>query len=270
MTQDWQVSDAEVIEVGGDLDPVRVVQVGLIGGRVEVVAQDGPAARVEVTAVHGRHLEVVWADGVLAVRHPHVRWDGLLDALKGLARGEDSADLSIVVPRGAAVRISTVSADGVLSGLRAPATVRTISGTMVVDDVTGDLAARTVSGRVEIRSLSGSLTGESVSGSLSVQATSLSELDAKTVSGDLVVDLGQAPSVVSLKSVSGDLTVRIPAAAGYRLDARSVSGQIVADGRRLGAPRPGPPQGEVRSGDESVHVSASSVSGDVTLLRADP
>ena len=43
--------------------------------------------------------------------------------------------------------------------------------------------------------------------------------------------------------------------------------QIVADGRRIGAGRPGPPQGEIRDGDESVHVSAMSVSGDVTLLR---
>lgn len=70
-----------------------------------------------------------------------------------------------------------------------------------------------------------------------------------------------------MKSVSGDLVVRVPADAGYRIDAKSVSGRIVADGRRLGAGRPGPPQGEIRHGDESVRVSAASVSGDVTLLR---
>jgi Putative adhesin len=270
MTRSWQISGPEVIDVGADTDPVRTLQVGLVGGRVDVVAQDGPGARVEVTSARGRHLEVTWADGVLVVRHPHVRWDGLLDALKGFARGEDCADLRITTPRAAVVRLSTGSADGTLTGLRAAATLRTVSGDLTVGDQVGDVAARTVSGRIDLRSLTGSVTGETVSGSLTVQATSLPRLDVKTVSGALVVDLGQAPSTVSLKSVSGDLTVRIPPGAGYRLDARSVSGQIVADGRRLGATRPGPPQGEVRSGDESVHISANSVSGDVTLHRSDP
>jgi hypothetical protein len=270
MVRSWQVGGPEVIDAGDETDPVRTLQVGLVGGRVEVLGHDGPGARVEVTSARGRHLEVTWADGVLAVRHPHVRWDGLLDALKGFARGEDDADLRITVPRTAAVRLSTGSADGELTGLRAAATVRTVSGALTVDDLVGDLAVRTVSGQIEVRSLTGSVTGESVSGPLTVQATSLPHLDVKTVSGALTVDLDQTPSALYLKSVSGDLTVRIPPAAGYRLDARSVSGQIVADGRQLGATRPGPPQGEVRSGDESVHISANSVSGDVTLLRTDP
>jgi hypothetical protein len=267
MGRSWQLAEPEVVEVGGTDEPVRSLQIGLIAGRVDVVAHDGDTARVEVGRVRGRELEIVWGDGVLAVRHPQVRWDGLLDAVKGFARREDSAEVSIAVPRGTVVRMYTISADGLLAGLAATATVRTVSGSIVLDEVTGDVAARTVSGRIEVRALSGSLTGESVSGSLTVQARSLPELDVKTVSGELVVDLQQAPSTVTMRSVSGDLTVRIPAGAGYRLDARSVSGQIVADGRSLGASRPGPPQGEVRSGDESVRVSATSVSGDVTLLR---
>ena len=173
------------------------------------------------------------------------------------------------MPASAQVRVSTVSADGLLSGLRAPATVRTVSGELAVDGVHGDVAARTISGRIDVRDLHGSLSGESVSGSIVVQAAELPRLDVKTVSGELVVDLHAAPSKVDMKSVSGDLVVRIPGQSGFRLDARSVSGQIVADGRRIGAGRPGPPQGEIRDGDESVRVSATSVSGDVTLLRKD-
>jgi hypothetical protein len=270
MSEQWRVDGPRVVEVGGPDTPVRELKVGLVAGRVDVVAHDEPSAQVEITSVTGRELEISWHDGVLSVSHPQVRWDGLLDALKGLGRREDEAQISIALPRTASVRVSTVSADGLLSGLTARANVRTVSGELVLDDVSGDVTARTISGRIDVRALRGSLTGESVSGSLTVQALAMPELNVKTVSGELVVDLAQAPSSVTMRSVSGDLVVRIPADAGYRLDARSVSGQIVADGRRLGAGRPGPPQGEIRTGDESVRVSATSVSGDVTMLRTDP
>jgi hypothetical protein len=270
MAENWQVDGPRILEVGGEGEPVLELRVGLIAGRVDVVAHesdDDVSARIEVSSVRGRPLEVSWADGQLSVGHPKVTWDGLLDGLKSLGRRDDKAELSIAVPRSTRVRLSTVSADGLLAGLQAPATVRTVSGELVVDGVHGDVHARTISGRIDVRDLHGSLTGESVSGSLTVQATHLPQLNVKTVSGELVVDLHAVPSRVAMQSVSGDLVVRIPAGSGFRLDAKSVSGQIVADGRRIGAGRPGPPQGEIRDGDESVHVSAKSVSGDVTLLR---
>lgn len=275
MSESWQVDGPKVLQIGGRHEPVRELRVGLVSGRVDVLARTPPegqpdepgSARVEVGQVRGRPLEVVWADGVLCVAHPRITWEGLLEGLKSLGRRDDRADLSVAVPPGTQVRISTVSADGLVCGLRADATVRTVSGELMVDDVHGEVHARTISGRIDVRRLHGSLSGESVSGSLVVQAAQLRQLDVKTVSGELVVDLHSVPSHVAMRSVSGDLVVRIPPQSGFRLDARSVSGQIVADGRRIGAGRPGPPQGEIRDGDESVHVSAVSVSGDVTLLR---
>lgn len=276
MAEQWQVDGPRVVEVGSAAEPVLRLHVGLIGGRVDVIAHDtsGPSdpddaqcVRVEVTRVHGRPLDVSWRDGELWVGHPKVKWDSIFDGLKSLSRGEAEAELSIAVPAGVRVHLSTVSADGLLSGLRAPVTVHTVSGEVVVDQVSGEVGARTVSGRIDVRGLDGSLSGNSVSGSLTVQASRLPRLDAKTVSGELVVDLERTPSTLHVKTVSGDLVVRIPTDAGYRLDARTVSGAIVADGRRLRSGRPGPPQGEIRDGDESVRVSATSVSGDVTLLR---
>jgi hypothetical protein len=270
MAESWQVDGPRIIEVGGEGDAVRDLRVGLVAGRVDVVAHDDPdeaSASIEVSRVDGRPLEVTWADGELCVAHPKVRWEGVLESLKNIGKRGDVAELSIAVPAGTRVRISTVSADGLLSGLRSEASVRTVSGELAVDGVHGDVKARTVSGRIDVRGLDGSLSGESVSGSVVVHAVRLPQLDMKTVSGELVVDVEAVPSRVDMKSVSGDVVVRIPAEAGFRLDARSMSGQIVADGRRIGAGRPGPPQGEIRDGDESVRVSATSVSGDVTLLR---
>lgn len=267
MAEQWQVDGPRILDIAEEGERVRELRVGLVAGRVDVVAHDDDGARIEVSRVAGRPLQVSWDAGVLSVTHPLVKWDGLLDGLKSLGRREDAAELSIAIPRGTQVRIATVSADGLLAGLRADATVRTVSGSLVLDDQRGDVGARTISGRIEVRGLHGSLTGESVSGSLTVQALCLPHLDVKTVSGELVVDLQSSPSDVRMKSVSGDLLVRIPDGSGFCLDARTVSGQVIADGRRLGGSRPGPPQGEIRDGDESVRVSAASVSGDVTLLR---
>jgi hypothetical protein len=268
-SEKWAVSGPKVIEIGGPDEIVHELRVALVAGRVDVVAHDeDEGARVEVHRVHGRELEVTWERGSLVVRHPQVRWDNILEGIRGMARGEDSADLSIAVPRGTSVQVGTVSADGLVAGLHAPAMVRTVSGALVLDGVHGTVGARTLSGQVDVRDQHGPLSGESVSGSLTVQAVEVDDLDLKTVSGALAVDLTSPARRISLKSVSGDLTVRIPAGSGFRFDAASVSGNVVADGRRIASGPTGHRAGELREGDEAVRISAKSVSGDVTLLRA--
>jgi DUF4097 and DUF4098 domain-containing protein YvlB len=267
-SEKWAVSSPKVIEVGGPHEPVHELRVALVAGRIDVVAHDEDSAHVEVHRVSGRELEVIWERGSLVVRHPQMRWDNILEGIRGLARGEDSADLSIAVPRGTSVQVGTVSADGLVAGLHAPAMVRTVSGALVLDGVHGTVGARTLSGQVDVRDQHGPLSGESVSGSLTVQAVEIDDLDLKTVSGSLAVDLASPARRISLKSVSCDLTVRIPADSGFRFDAASVSGNVVADGRRIASGPTGHRAGELREGDEAVRISAKSVSGDVTLLRA--
>ena len=268
MSEQWSVSGPKVIEVGGPDEPVRRLVVGLVSGRVDVVAHDDDVCTVDISSVSGRDLQVDWGSGVLAINHPHVLWESLLDGLRGLGTVHDSVEVSIAVPRGTRVRLGTVSADGLLAGVHAPAEVRTVSGSLVLDGVQGAVTARTVSGRIDVRSARGSLSGESVSGSLTVQGAEVPELNLKTVSGSLTVDLHGGASQISASSVSGDFTVRIPHGAGYRFGAQSVSGHLVADGARVGERKPGRTKGEARDGDESVRVDAKSVSGDVTLLRA--
>lgn len=268
MAEQWQASGPKVVEVGGADEPVRELRVRLVAGRVDVVAHDEDVARVEVGAVRGRPLEITWRSGVLEVSHPQVRWDNLLEMVKGAFRTDDRAEVSIAVPRGVKVELGTVSAEGLLAGTTADASVKTVSGELVVDGVHGEVSARTVSGAIEVRDQHGPLTGESVSGSLTVQAAAMPRLTAKSVSGELAVDLGSSPSEIKVSSVSGDVTVRIPATAGFMLDAKSVSGRLVADGRRLGGDRPGTPRGRLSEGDESVRLSAKTVSGDVTVLRS--
>ncbi|GAB3687468.1 DUF4097 family beta strand repeat-containing protein [Angustibacter aerolatus] len=266
MAEQWEVGGPKVIEVGGADEPVRELVIGLVNGRIDVVAHDGDTADVEVAGVRGRPLQVTWGEGRLEIAHPHQSWSGLLETLRAAVQRDDRAEVTVQVPRGTAVRISTVQADGLLHGLHAAASVRTVSGELVVDGVHGPVESHTISGRIDVRDQHGPLRGNTVSGSLTVSAAELPSLSVKTVSGELVVDLASAPSEVELKSVSGDLVVRIPGPAGYRLEARSVSGQVVADGQRLRG-EPGAKGGRAIDGDESVRVVATTVSGSITLLR---
>lgn len=273
----WDVDGPTTIEVGSPQDPVREVRVRVVGGRADVVAapQDADTAgraTVAVTAVRGRGVVVTFADGVLELRHPELLWSGLLESVRESVRGafrlEDAVEVSIAVPHEVAVELGTVTADGLVSGTRLPAKVRTVSGTIAVDDVRADLQARTVSGSVEVTGHDGAVSADSVSGSLTVQALRLPRLVCGTVSGSLTVDLVAVPCHLRAKTVSGDVTVRIPADAGFTLEARSVSGAVVADGERLPA-RPGSVQGRLGHGHD-VTVGTRTVSGDVTLLRAEP
>jgi DUF4097 and DUF4098 domain-containing protein YvlB len=267
MNEQWTVTAPRVIEVGGESDPPREVKLRLVAGRADVIAHDDvDVVRVEVSSVRGRDVLVTWSDGVLEVSHPQLRWDSLLDGIRGAFTREDSAEVSIAVPRGVTVHLGTVKADGLVSGVHADTRVKTVSGTIIVDGVHGHVDAKTVSGSIDVRDQHGTFTGESVSGSLTVQAPELDHLRAKSVSGSLTVDLGSPAAMLGASTVSGDVTVRIPADAGFDLDAKSVSGHVVAGGQRL-AEKPGKNGGHLTRGDGGVQVVAKTVSGDVTLLQ---
>jgi len=109
--------------------------------------------------------------------------------------------------------------------------------------------------------------GTSVSGPLTLHAADVQHLRASTVSGALTVDLERAPATVVARTVSGDVVIRVPAATGYQLTAKSVSGRVDAGGERL-VRRPGKVEGVLRGGDGAVRIEAQTVSGDVTLLHA--
>lgn len=263
-TERWSVSGPQVIE----LADVHRLRVRLIGGRVDVVAHDGDEVRLEVAGVQGQPLEVLRHGDTLDVSHPQLGWESLLDRVRVSGRSRDAAQVSVAVPRGTAVELGTVSAEGLLAGTTADAEVRTVSGSLVLDGVRAPVRVRTVSGDVDVRDQDGPLIANAVSGSLTLSGAGLHELSAKTVSGDVAADLQLVPARVNLTSVSGDLTLRLPDGTGYDLQVRTVSGRVLADGQRLQRQRGGPARGRFTSGDGAVVIEARTVSGDVVLLSA--
>jgi hypothetical protein len=261
--ESWVVTGPQVI----DVDEVRSLRVQIVGGRIDVVTHDEPGVRVEVHSVDGRPLEVSLVDGELRVGYTFTLggWEGFLDKFLNF-RDKDRADISVAVPPDLPTKVGTVSAEGLLAGLHATASVSTVSGSLVVDGTRGNLGANTVSGEVVVRGHHGDLTLNSVSGELAASGA-LARVHANTVSGELALDVTTGSSSIDATSVSGDVTVRLPEGEGVHVTANAVSGRLVVDGEEHG--RGGLPGRivDLTSGDGRSRVSARTVSGHVTLLR---
>lgn len=265
-TESWVVAGPQIIEV----EQVDSLRVQLVGGRVDVVVHDDPAetgVRIEVHAVSGKRLEVSLADGELRVGYSFtlVGWEAFVQKFRTL-RDQDSADVHIAVPRTIAVKLGTVTAEGLLTGVQHDASVSTVSGSIVTDSTRGALSANTVSGEIVVRGHTGDLTLNSVSGDLTA-AGDLARVHANTVAGALVLDVSAGTPSIGATTVSGDITVRLPLGRGVNVEARSVTGRVVVDGHDYKSPLPGQTKVDLRSGDGACFVSTTSVSGHLTVLR---
>ena len=263
--ESWVVTGPQVIE----LDEVRSLRVQLVGGRVDVVAHDEPGARVEVHGVDGRPLEVSLIDGELRVGYQFTLdgWEGFLEKFRNF-RDKDRADLSIAVPAGMPTKVGTVSAEGLVAGIHAAASVSTVSGSVVVDGTKGRLKANSVSGEVVVRGHAGDLSLTTVSGELAASGA-LTTVHANSVSGELALDVTSGSTSIEATTVSGDVTVRLLEGELVEVTATSVSGRLVVDGQDHSGAMPGR-RVVLRDSGATSSVTASTVSGNVTLLRAAP
>ncbi|HET7228493.1 MAG TPA: hypothetical protein VFJ16_00690 [Longimicrobium sp.] len=143
------------------------------------------------------------------------------------------------------------------------------------------LAARSVSGDVDVRGLRGPVDAASVSGD--VHVSSSAEVRANSVSGDVFASLGRIPGDgLEFRSVSGNVTLELPAGTDADFQARTLSGEIESDfpltiegrrGRGDDDDRGGWPRVRVghnmraHLGRGGPELSVTTVSGDITLRR---
>ncbi len=267
-TESWVVIGPQTIEV----PDVRTLRVQVNGGRVDVVAHDDPAAtaaRLEVHRVDGVPLEVTYADGALWAGVRSVTGlDGLLDRLRG-PHQRDRVEVHLTVPRSVAVSLTSVNADLLVAGVDQDATVSTVGGAVVVDGTHGALSVKSVSSDVVVRDHAGDLSVGTVSGAATASGA-LSRVSVTTVSGEVTLDCLAASSAVHVRTVSGDVAVRLPAGHGVGIEARSVSGRVVVDGVEHGDRRPGRTSVDLRDDRATCFVTSQTVSGHLTVLHGAP
>jgi hypothetical protein len=253
-----------------DIETVRKLKVGLVGGQIDVIGHDEPGARIEVHGVTIKDLRIEVTGDVVEIDHPQLRWDNFLEVFRNFGAGGPKAEISVAVPREVALTLGVVSASALVSGIRHDTRLNTVSGDIIVDGITGDLTVNAVSGDVQIRELVGSLSANSVSGDVAATG-SLRKATIDTVSGAMLVDSTGEAHQVALNTVSGNATVRLDDGRPANYVVRSVSGRVQVDGVVRSGLGTGPTTNFTGSVGELsgsfVDVRANSVSGDVTVLR---
>jgi DUF4097 and DUF4098 domain-containing protein YvlB len=266
MTQDkWliQPGDTKII----DVELVRSLKVGFIGGQIDVIGHDEPGARVEVHSVTGRDLKITVEGDRLEIDHPQLRWDNFIEVFKSMASNA-KADVSVLVPRDVALKFGIVSADALISGLRTDAKLSTVSGDLVIDGLTGDLELNSVSGELSVRDHTGRISAHTVSGDVTATGE-IPKFTVDGVSGDVMVDISGTPDAISTNTVSGDVTIRIPDALGARFRVNTVSGKIQFDNSLISWMPGRTYNATAGSLDGSwVDINVNSVSGGVSVLRS--
>lgn len=253
-----------------DIEDVRRLKIGLVGGQVDVVAHDDPGVRIEVHAVAVKDLRIDAVDDLVEIDHPQLGWDNFLEVFRNFGLGGPRAEISVAVPRSIALTLGVVSASALIAGLSTDAKLNTVSGDIIVDGLNGAATVNSVSGDVQIRGLIGALSAKSMSGAITA-AGSIDKADIDTVSGKTLIDSAGLVSSVSLNTVSGDATVRLDEGLPANYAVRSVSGRVQIDGIVRSGHGNGPMTSYTGSMGELsgmfADVRAHSVSGDITVLR---
>ncbi|TPW77593.1 DUF4097 family beta strand repeat-containing protein [Schumannella soli] len=260
----WLVDGPKTI----DIERVRSLKVGLIGGQVDVVAHDEPGARVEVHSVDGRPLKITIDGDRLEIDHPQLGWDNFLDVFRSFHE-RDRADVSVAVPRDIALKLGVVNATALVSGVRSDASLSTVNGDLVVDGVEGDTTINSVNGEVSVRDHHGRVNAKTVNGDLTVSGE-LAGFTADSVGADVYVDAAGIPDQLRVNTVSGSVAARLDAGAPAQYTINTVSGRIQLDDAEITGVR-GRYQG--RFGELERHwvdVKVNTVSGAIDVLhRAD-
>ena len=247
-----------------DFDDVAALRVRVISGSVAILAsQDAPS--LDIASLVGQPLLVTHEAGILTITYEDLQWDGLLGWLRPQRH---QADVTVTVPGGCPTQLGVVNASAIVSGISANISAKSVSGDITLDGVTGAVDAKTVSGDLEGRDIDGEIAFNSLSGGLTLAGGSVRNLAAKTVSGQVTADIDlDDGGGLKISTVSGDVSVRVPASASARVDLRSTSGRVRSSFDGLApAPGRGPAVMSATIGSGSGNLSVTSMTGDVTLL----
>lgn len=255
----WTISEPTAL----DFDGMVSLKVTLVAGSISVLATDErPSA--QISEVAGPPLTVSHEAGILDIVQ-----ENLLDGvLRWLRSQECRAEVVVKVPRGCPVRLNLITADAVIAGLEARASVKTASGDVTLDGVTGTIDLNTVTGEIEAQGVDGALTFTSVSGDLSLAGGTLERLSARTVSGRIAADITLTPTGrIQINTVSGEVALRLAESASAEVDLHSVTGRIDTSFNGLAGTERTAARAVIGTlGDGGGRVAAGSVSGDISLL----
>lgn len=188
------------------------------------------------------------------------------------------------------LEIRLVSGDIDVSQIANRILLKTVSGDIDAEKLSGDVRFETVSGYIkDLNNNTDSATYQSVSGDITSQSDSISEFTAQSVSGDIDAKVGTLTQA-KMSTVSGDAILTAGLTKSARIEAKSVSGDLtfkwvgdihadfsiksnaggeitnrLSDEKATEAEWGPSSQLELTVGDGGASVSATTVSGEITL-----
>lgn len=259
--------------------PIRLQ--GRIGhGSFTVNECDGLSEATVTLAPRNRSGDLLGATTVelrgdtLVVTTP--RQGGIFDLGLLGSRGHqrEAIDITVTVPSGTAVKISSYTADITVTGRSGAADVASGSSRIALEHVDGDLRLRygsgtaqvgAVSGSVEARSGSGDACFGEIGGALSAGCGS-GNLEVSAVRGSLrsragsgAASIGAVYGDVDVACGSGSIAIGLPAGRSARLDVTTGSGRVNSELPVEDAPT---------AQSTPITVRARTGSGNVRLFRA--
>src|ERR1700733_13441736 len=215
-----------------DFDDVTALHVRLMAGSVAVLASDDRPSMV-VTELKGRPLQVTQEGGELTISYEALSWEGLLGFLKP---GHDSVAVTITVPADCPIQLRVLSAPAIVSGPRPGGAGKGMSGDVTLDGVAGNVEAETMSGEIAARDIDGEIRFKSMSGGLVLADGWLDRPAGNTMSGQIAADVAlREGGDVHVNTMSGDVTLRLPAVSDVTVRLASTSGAVRSEFETLRA-----------------------------------
>jgi hypothetical protein len=260
----WKVHD----ELSTDLTDVQRVVVRTVAGDVTVTS--GAQPHIDVRRLSGSDVHVDVRDGVLYVSQPEPGLAPIDRFFKMFTDGRrHRCMVSITAPPTASLDLTTISADIVAAGFEGGTKIKTVSGDVTLNHLAKEIDVKTVSGDIDSKDITGGLRVKTVSGDVTVVDGSCQWVDAKGVSGDVLLDLDLNPSgTYDISTVSGDVAVRTTSEPDLAVDATSISGDLVSDfGLGWDHSKPGRKHIAETVGSGGARLWVKTVSGDLRVLR---
>lgn len=206
-----KTGSVSVVNISGDI--------AVTGGPGELVVIEAVKRGRTAESLKDVEIEVIATEGRVEVATKYPR--------ETRGRYQASVHYTLTVPRGASVRLKSISGDVEASLIDGRLQADTVSGNVTIAQAAQIDGARTVSGHVRVKSAatSGTLDVGSVSGGIYLAAVKARAIEAGSVSGD--VELTDVTCErVTVKSVSGDLEFAGPLAKGGRYVLQAHSGDV--------------------------------------------
>lgn len=264
------------VEESWDLDADAMVSIENIAGVIEIKGWDRNEARLTGELGNSvEELEVSASDSSLHI-----------NVANRNERNVDNTELMLMVPEGASVDASAVSADITItrmdnekltassvsgnvevSSSSRRVSIETVSGDVEFDGGTTRISAESVSGDIELAGISGEVSATTVSGDMDLQGGLFDSGKFETVSGDMTVSAEiSGNGKLRAESMSGDVTIMLPASQSGVFKAQSFSGRISTDFGSVDHAKHGPGSHlKYVAGNGDAEVRLESFSGNIKL-----